>query len=728
MEQFKTAFVKPVEFYKRNLNFYSRYVELAGSYISKLYNVTLEEAMAWVREKTLPGKECGIIDPTVTYLEQVSEGNRVMKTAKLSAYLKMVEERRYLMSPTMTAYRHPDDELSILGEYIDVGLKSRNANKKKKLHFKSIKNHLLANIYDNRQNRNKIKNNSLSGAQGTTSSVLFTKSAHSTLTSTCRSASSNTNANTERLLSGNRHFWSADIAINCIVTTIANTDFEKLQRVVDRYNLVYPSVHYTMRLINECTGLYWNDEYGTSRIYQLVKLLSPQERAAFCYSGDLASLALNNPELVRNLLDGLIILPTEPIADPKEKILMLGEDEVPLLSIVTNELHIGNKLWDDPVTKGPNYGLIGAMADKIMATMNEYADLFDVFWATKNVASSMATFPSSIRKVVVASDTDSCIFTNQQWVEWYVGDFDTNQERVFSQIGFSCQAATTYLASQMTSHVLAVMSGNMGVADQHMRLLQMKNEYAFKVFSLTSMAKHYYAPMVAQEGNIYDQPAWEIKGATLRNSTAPKALCALSDEFLQNCVETIMGGKKLVLKEVLQYIANLEWSIVKSIESAEPTFFNKANIKSSGSYKNANSPYLHYKMWTEVFAPKYGHIEEPPYVALTCKLSHANKTEFDAWIESWEDKEMSMRFKDWLTKNNKDLLGQLHLPADILIGRGLPVEVVPALGIRMQVKSLMKSFYLILESLGYYCMNEDITRLIMDEFPPTEIINIVKAA
>ena len=725
MAKFSTVFVKPIEFYKRNLNFYSRYVELAASYISKLYGKPYEEAVLWVREKTLPGKELGIIDPVVTYLEQTSEGNREKKTATMSSYLKMVEERRYLMSPTMTAYRHPDEETSILGEYIDVGLKSRDVNKQKKLHFKDLKNKLMANIYDNRQNRNKIKNNSLSGAQGTTSSVLFTKSAHSTLTSTCRSASSNTNANTERLLSGNRHFWSADIAINNLITTIANTDFEKLQLVVDKYNLVYPSVQYTMRLINECTDLYWDDEYGTSRIYQLVKLLSPEERAAFCYSGDLSSLALNNPELVRSLLDGLVVLPSVPIENPKEKILMLGDDELPLLGIVTNELHGGLGIWKDPVIKGPNYGLIGAMAVKIMETMTEYGDLFDVFWATKNVASSMATFPSSIRKVVVASDTDSCIFTNQQWVEWYVGSFDENQDRVFSQEGFSCQAATTYLASQMTTHVLAIMSGNMGVADQHMRLLQMKNEYAFKIFSLTSMAKHYYAPMVAQEGNIYEKPDWEIKGATMRNSTAPKALCALSDAFLQQSVETIMAGKKLSLGEVLQYVANLEWSIVKSIELAEPTFFNKANIKSAGSYKNANSPYLHYRMWDEVFAPKYGQIEEPPYVALTCKLSHANKTEFDAWVDSWEDKEMSMRFREWLIKNKKDMLGQLHLPSDILVGRGLPVEILPALGIRMQVKSLMKSFYLILESFGYYCMNEDITRLVMDDFPATEIIKIV---
>ncbi len=725
MAKFTTAFVKPVEYYKRNLNFYARYVELAASYISKVYGKTQKEAEAWVKEKTLPGKVLGIVDPTVMYLEQVSEGNRVKKHATMSAYLKMIEERRYLMAPTMTAYQHPDVEQSILGEYIEVGLKNRSGNKKKMLSFKAVKNHLMETIYNNRQNRNKIKNNSLSGAQGTTSSVLFTKSAHSALTSTCRSASSNTNANTERLLSGNRHFWSADIAMNAIVTTIANTDLKRLEEISDKYNIVYPTIQYTMRLINQCTDLYWSDDYGTLRIFQLVKQLTPVERAAFCYSGDLCSLAINNPELVRRLLDGLTLLPKEPVEDPKSIILQLGEDELPLLGIVTNELHYGKGIWHQDTVTGSNYGLIGAMAQKIMDTMNEFYDLFEVLWANKNVAASMATFPSSIRKVVVASDTDSCIFTNQQWVEWYVGSFDDSADKVFSQLGFSCQAATTYLASQMTTHVLAIMSGNMGVADQHMRLLQMKNEYAFKIFSLTSMAKHYYAPMVAQEGNIYPEPDWEIKGATMRNSTAPKALCKLSDQFLQDCVETIMSGKKLVLGEVLQYVANIEWSIVKSIELAEPTFFNKANIKNAGSYKNANSPYLHYTMWSEVFAPKYGAIEEPPYVALTCKLSHANVTEFNTWVDSWEDKEIANRFKTWILKNNKDMLTQLHLPADILISRGLPAEIISALDIRMQVKSLMKSFYLVLESFGYYCMNEDVTRLVMDEFPPTEIIKIV---
>lgn len=725
MSKFTTVFVKPVEYYRRNLNFFAKYAEFAGLYLSKLYGKSREEMIAWVRDKTLPGKELGIIDPMVTYLEQETEGNRVLKQARMSAYLKMVEERRYGMSPTMTAYQHPDVEISPLAEYIDTGLTNRSKNKKKKLEFAKLKNKLMANIYDNRQNRNKIKNNSLSGAQGTKSSVLFTKSAHSTLTSTCRSASSNTNANVERLLSGNRHYWSADIAINCIVSTIALTDFDKVRIAIDKYNLVYPSAAFMMRLINECTQLYWEDDYGTARIYQLVKMLSPEERAAFCYSGDLSSLAFNNPEVVKHLLDGLIILPEHSVENPLEIIKKLNEDEGPLLGIVSNELHNGAGVWHADVTSGPNYGRIGAMAQQIMDTMTYYGELFDAFWVTKAVAASMATFPSSIRRVVVASDTDSCIFTNQHWVEWYVGSYDEKPAEVFSQLGFSCQAATTYLCSQMTTHVLATMSGNMGVADQYMRLLQMKNEYAFKIFSLTSMAKHYYAPMVAQEGNIYPEPDWEIKGATLRNSTAPKQLMKLSDKLIEDLVVRVTEGEKLELCEVLQYIANLEWSIVKSIEAAQPTFFAKANIKSKDSYKKENSPYLHYSLWNDVFGPKYGMMAEPPYVGLTCKLECNNQTEFDEWVASWEDTDMQARFKDWLNRNNKDFMSQMHLPMDILTARGVPVEVQKALGVRNQVKGLMKSFYLILESLGYYCMNDHISRMVMDDFPPTETIQIV---
>lgn len=716
----ESIFFKPVEQYGRDLNFYGSYVEDAAIYLSKLSGKDLDVCRQWVKDNTLPGRRFGLVDPKVRYLEKVSEGNRELRETTMSGYLKMVKDNNYIMSPTLTAYQHPDVDESVLAQYIQHGLKGRSANKKIMLKYKGEGNKLLAAIYNNRQNRNKIKNNSLSGAHGTTSSILFLKSAHSTLTSVCRSASSNTNANLERLLAGNRHYWSVDTAITNIVNTVRLADYDKIKAAVKFYGLVLPTAAYAKGLVKRATDLYWDSPTGTEKIDRLLDSLTPLELGAFCYAADLYSLANNNPDLVRRLLDGLCQMATEPVDDPLSYVKALGGDELALIGIVANPLlpvimkngKPTKDLWADETKNCANYGLIGATAKQILDTREHFALLFDAFWLSKSVAPTMANFPTSVRRVVVASDTDSAIFTNQQWTQWYVGEIE------FGQRSFALAAATTYLASQYTVHVLATMSGNMGVAKQHMRLLEMKNEYAFKFFSLTSMAKHYYAAMAAQEGNVYpeDSPDWEIKGATLKNSNAPLKLIKQSDALIKRIAMTVMAGKKLKLREILQEIADAEHEIFRSMRKGDSNYFGSIQIKPAESYKLENSPYLHYLMWNEVFGPKFGVVTEPPYLAITVKLTVNNRTDMALWLEEW-DPDMAQRMRDWMAKYNKDVIKTMHLPADLIQSVKIPDEIMSRMDIRGSIKNLMKSFYLILESLGYFLINDDATRLVFDDIP-----------
>lgn len=715
-----SIFFKPVETYQRNLNYYGTYLHDAAVYLSKVSKKPYDQCLEWVRAKTMPGGEFGLVDPKVNYLEKVSEGNRELRSTTMSVYLKTVRDNRYIMAPTLTAYQHPDVEPSILAKYIQEGLKNRSANKKIYLKYRGEGNKLLAAIYNNRQNRNKIKNNSLSGAHGTTSSVLFLKSAHSTLTSVCRSASSNTNANLERSLAGNRHYWSMDIAINNILSTINLADYDKIRAAIEHYDLVLPTADYAKALIKRCTDLYWVSESATARINALIDTLTPLELAAYCFTGDLYSLANTNPEFVRRYLDGLSQYATVPVENPLEWLKRLGGDEIALIGIVVNPLLpiiYKNKkptrdLWAPETQSADTFGLVGATAKQILDTTEYYAQYFDAFWMSKSIAASMASFPTSVRRVVVASDTDSAIFTNQQWTEWYVGEIE------FGQRSFAAAAAITYLSSQYTIHVLATMSGNMGVAHQHMRILEMKNEYAFKFFSLTSMAKHYYAAMAAQEGNVFweETPEWEIKGATLKNSNAPATLTDKSDELIKRIAKTVMKGEKLKLKEILQEIADAEHDIFRSMQKGASGYFNNIQIKPAEAYKLENSAYLHYLLWNEVFGPKYGLTIEPPYQAISVKLQINNKTDMALWLESWEP-EMAQRMRDWMARYNKDVIKTLYVPADLIASVKIPKEIMSRMNIRGSIKNLMKSFYLILESLGYFLINDDATRLVFDDLP-----------
>ena len=705
----KNPFFKPVESYQRELNHYDAYVRDAALLASKLSGDPFEVCLEWVRAQT---KENGLFpakDPTVYYLEKIRPGERVKRVGTMSSYLKEIHDRRLILSPTMAGYLHPDELESPSAKFLIKGLAQRS-------HFKALKfeavkagDALGVVLNENRQQREKIKNNSVSGAQGTTSSVLYNKSAHSTLTTICRSASSSTNANVERLLAGNRHYHNPDVTFANIVSTIRRYDYDLVERAIAYYGLVCPPADAVYKSIVDNCLPYWNSSSKFMLIRQLVDSMTDMERAAYLYCADMHNLAAHNPDLVKRLYDALIAVPTTTVDNPDDYVKQLGADENALLGITCDMYLKGTTVKDCPKKRPEVYGYIGQAAKTLIETMDEYALLFETFWTTKNIAASMANFPTSMRKVVVASDTDSCIFTNQQWVEWYSNHID------FSQVGFNVAAVTTYLCSLVTVHVLAVVSGNMGVAKQHMRHLEMKNEYAFKVFSLTSMAKHYFASKDAQEGIVFAKPKWEIKGATFRNSNAPKRVRERVDEMIEEICLTVMRGEKIKAMPILREIAQMEHDIIEGCRKGSPEFFLTAKLKPANAYKSANSNYLYHVLWNDVFGPKYGTVPEPPYIAVAVNIECDKPALIRDWIDMIADRELAERLERWLKKHNKKSITSILLPIEAIQSNGIPEEILQVMDVRRLVKILLKSYYLLLESLGFYITNKNNTRLVSDD-------------
>lgn len=707
-------FVLTPDDYRRDLNFVATYKRDAINYLIKMRNVTKEVASEFVNRLLSKGGELPLKNPRVLYLEQVSPGNRVKKTGTLLGYLKEVSERRLVMSPTMTAYTHPDEERSVTAMYITEGLHKRSVNKKEFLTYKAKNDKLKAGIYNNRQQRNKIKNNSMSGAHGTPSSVLFVKTAHSSLTSTCRSAAQSTNANLDRVLTGNRHYWSADIAVSNIMNTISNHDMEKVTKTMLKYGIEAPSKEFTKQVVLKSCAHYWKGEAKIKVVTDLIDSLTDMERAAYLFSGDLYSLSRTNPELVRDIFWHLSTLPDEGVTEDTDFISMLGEDEMALLLIVADPIVKSRNYWNDPTVKtDPEFPRMQAAAKRILTGLNKYFDLFSCFWLTGNVAASMAVFPSATREAVIASDTDSSIFTNQDWVEWYHGDLIGTQE------AFATASASTYLCSKLTSHVLAVMSGSMGVADEHLEMLQMKNEYAFKFFGLTTMAKHYFASMDAQEGNVYLHPDWEIKGVTLRNSAAPPELVKESNALIEQIGKAIMNDEKLVLGDILQDVADKEHQILDSLRRGDPYYFKEVRINSADSYKVVNSVYLNHLLWNDAWSHRLGKAPDPTYQAMVIKTDIVNKTDWVNFLDSIEDQVVHDAIVSFCDKYGKKMMKTFYLPYDIIKSSGIPDELINVMNLRDMVRGLMKSFYLILETLGYFVLNKKNTKLVSDDIAPS---------
>ena len=56
------------------------------------------------------------------------------------------------------------------------------------------------------------------------------------------------------------------------------------------------------------------------------------------------------------------------------------------------------------------------------------------------------------------------------------------------------------------------------------------------------------------------------------------------------------------------------------------------------------------------------------------------------------------------------------IPTAALVGKGMPEELMLVVDVRKIVFDITKTFYLVLETLGFYISNDNITKLISDHY------------
>lgn len=703
-------FINETSSYIRDYDIIPTYIKDSARYISLRTGRSLDECIEFVKKEIAPGGRFELNKPEALVLEKNSEGDRIAKSIPIDKYLEGVVQSKEILSPTLAAYTNPEIKESLLAQYIKGNLDRRKKAKKEKFEATMNDDKTLAAVKEAEQSTFKIKNNSLSGAHCSPYTVLWNKSAHSTLTSTCRTVTSYGNANNEKFLYGNRHYWCPDIVKANIISIINNTDLDRVDDVLEKYNLVYPDVEQTMQVIHRSTNTYWRSKLETSSIRALVENLSSVERACFVYTDDFYHLAMFNPVFVRSLLDKLSTKVDSPLDENQIKTILTNMDDSlrAYVSIVCSK-ELDGKTINDLDKTSKELRIILSTALNIQNILIEITDLIKTLWITKNLPTSIFNVPSIIRRGAITSDTDSTIFTVGYWTQWFVGKLD------FSEKSNAIAATMVFLASKLIPHILATVSGNMGVIQKDVRRLSMKNEYSFPVFVLTSKAKHYFAYMSAQEGNVFKQLKKEIKGVSLRSSNVPPYIISKANEMMTKIMDTVMQGEKISLVEILKEIYLLEAGIKEDIYRGSYSLLTRTSIKNSISYKKPESSnYLHYDLWESVFSPKYGHTPEPPYVAIKVSLMANNPTRLKNWIASMEDRVLADRFTDWLAKKGKKDMTMILLPESILSMSGVPKEIIQGINLRELIMQIMESFYLILESLGYFIKNDNNTKLISD--------------
>lgn len=712
-------FTRKPEDYKRDINILPHAIEDAAFLLHRQFGDPIEQCREFVISNTKANGLFPMTDPDVLALERKENGDKVKRAMTFTQYVGEVVQAGDLIAPTFTVYTNPKVEISLLSKMISGNIKKR-ATAKKKEHDAMMNGDKVKEAFHNiEQTCCKLDNNGLSGAHASPSTILRNKSSHSTLTSTCMSVTSYGNTNNEKFIGGRRHYWSAEIVMTNITTICRHTDMVLLEKVLNKYGFVTPTVNDVMECIEHSTRSYWRDLNKLAKIRSYVETLLPVERAAFVYVGDFYHLCKLNPGRVREFLRLLSYKATlndvRAIGadfNPDALIKAMDGDQLILISLIcANEIK-GRKIAKVKEDGDLDaYAVIAATAANLFATLETYRDMISAFWVTDNMPASIAHVRTIVREVVVGGDTDSTLFTVQWWTKWYVGRYD------FSDESKAIAAAVTYLTSQSVAHILAMCSANMGIPAHHIHRISMKNEYYFPVFVMTMRAKHYFAYQGAKEGNVFKENELEVKGVALRNSNVPIAITKYFRKVVCEVMDKIIKDVELDPYWILDLVYDQERAILDTIEAGKTDYLKSGQIKAPEQYANPKDAKIQaYHMWQEVFAPKYGRCDEPPYEFVKINLHLNNKTQFQKWLEGIEDKALVGRLVDWMQRNGKEIIKTLYLPEHIVGPNGVPKEIVSGINKRQLVFETLESFYLLLESLGFFMINDNLTVLITDYY------------
>lgn len=708
-------FVRTAEHYRRDYDIFQTYLDDASKFLSLKEGISIEEAKTFITQLTAVGGRHPIQSPMARYLHRDEKGDRHRRQAPLDQFWSEIRRDEQILSPSQTSYLNPAKKKSILGVYIAGNLKKRSEAKAAQFAAERAGNEKLQAIMNAAQTTYKIKNNALSGAHSSPYTILYNKTAHSSLTSSCRAATGYGNAHNERFLYGNRHYWSPAITKQNIISIVNHSDLNRIARTMEQFELTYPSIDDVMSMVERSTHAYWRGEQHLLSVRELVEKLTPVQLAAVLFTGDLYHLSQINPDFVKTLIHDFLTCTDQPLSPEEcnEWSQRLDDELKSYISMLCPEQLLdtdsGNYKAFKEVKDATARGILIANGKRVLAVQERYREIIETFWTTDNIPSSVNYLPNILRRCVVTSDTDSTIFSVARWPIWYLDSTKIDARSM------AVSATMIYLASKTVANVLARYSANCGYVTDEVFSLQLKNEFYMPVFCLTSRAKHYFAYITMQEGTTKRVMEFDVKGVALRNSNVPPEITKRAHALMKSLMQTIMDGKTLSLRSVIKTVALIENQIKEHVTSGQFSFLRRMMINHLESYKADNGGnYVYYQFWEQVFARKYGAAPDLPYRAVKVSLDINNKTQMQRWINSLEDPTIAANLRDFLREKGKTSISTVLLPEANLLAYGMPKEIIPVIDVRTLLYQTMESFYMVLESLGYYTKDKNITRLLSD--------------
>lgn len=616
-------FIRSPKEYRRDLNIVENYTLNMAQYIATMTGHEFESVVEWIKQNINP------VEPKLKLLVRRNGGDRKKEIHGFDKYIREISHANRLLGPNLVVYENPKKKKSFISDFIEKGLERRAVVKKKGQLAEMAGDMETYTFCDNQQGRIKILNNSISGAHASPHNPIYNKTAHTTLTSPCRCITTISDALAEKMLAGNRHYQTPEIAMADMASIIRIADLDAIRMAMITYDIKPPTAAYVIEHVLTSCRLYWRSGSKERQLKQFINAMSDIELAAVAYVSDLKAIRDNNDFFMRKFISSLMEKPTEPVDNPETYHSKANGDMLAMIGLIMSEELNGRTVYKMKDENPEDYKLYGAAVKQVFDWLAHYKDFIVAFLRTDCMPPSIHSLPSSLRRVVVVSDTDSTVFTTEKWVTWYIG------KNEFTRKAMSVAGAMAYIDSQVLAHHLALLSKHMGVEESKLFRLSMKPEFYQPVFGVTNMSKHYFSYILACEGNVYHKPKFDVKGVNLKNSRLPMSIRGAMNQYIMWIMDAMMRGHKPTLAEALKAPAMLAHDICRSLGNGDVKYLSSMQIKSKASYKGDNPPaWVNHMLWKEVFSPLYGESDEPPYTVIKAPVTVDTRARLEAWAKT----------------------------------------------------------------------------------------------
>lgn len=687
---------KPEE-YQVNLKPLKEYFRQATKLVLKtIPDLSAKEASAYIK---LSLKENGIKNPIVKFNKKNDFGDMVEEEDTLSSYIDESVEAGEVMAPSFTTYIHPSKSKSLHATFLQENIQKRKIDKGLQFKYKQEGNKEKETYHGTMQKIRKIYNNSLSGAYGSKSTILYNPSAHYTLTSMTRSVASIGNVTSESVVAGNKYFKDPDVTISYITAVITNAPKFAMRRAMNKYKLHIPSTDELMNMVLYSSRLYWKDLEKEKTIKLLLDSLDDVERCAVMYCNDLWHLMKYNDALMRDIVKSISTKKNEGSVDLIGDLTTAPEGVANLTHHVCKDTIKGMKVnYEDLQKSNPEIlTTLASTAKGITEGLVKYGVLFKAFYATDIMPTSVAYVKDMLRDTIVLSDTDSTCGSYDKWIEWYFGSNRYDEESV------GVSAAIMTLNTQIMDHHLKIFARNMNVDSSLVELLKMKNEFYWPVFVASNVSKHYFADTEIQEGNVYSKSDLELKGVHLIASSIRPDIAKFAHDMMSDIMEEIKLHGAIEVTKYIKRVADKEREIIDAVLNGDTSLFKFETIKEQGAYKDKDrSPYQFYALWQRIFKNKYGDAGKPSIRMIKTHLKIKNKTMMKEFLENIADPDIRKEFNEYAEEKGMDKLEILRIPATIADEKGLPEEIKDYLNINKIASENLSAVYYVLECIGFY--------------------------